>query len=54
MQETPVEAAVRAIKSGDRVFVHGANAHPQTLINALTARAPELHSVEMVSPAHEW
>jgi acetyl-CoA hydrolase len=47
--ETPVEAAVAAIKSGDRVFVHGANAYPQALIQALTARAPELSDVEMVS-----
>ncbi len=48
-QETPVEAAVRSVKSGDRVFVHGANAYPQALVDALTARAPELHDVEMVS-----
>jgi 4-hydroxybutyrate CoA-transferase len=47
--ETPVEAAVGVIKSGDRVFVHGANAYPQALIRALTARAPELRNVEVVS-----
>lgn len=42
------EAAVQAVHSGDRVFVHGASAYPQTLIHALMLRAPELRDVEIV------
>lgn len=40
--------AVQAIKSGDRVFVHGGAATPQVLIDAMTARASELRDVEVV------
>jgi acyl-CoA hydrolase len=36
------------IKSNDRVFVHSVAAAPQALIQALTARAPELRNVELV------
>ena len=43
------EEAVRVIKSGDRVFLHGSAATPLTLIRAMTARAPELRGVEVVS-----
>lgn len=44
-----VEAAeaVSVIKSRDRVFVHTAVAAPQRLIEAMTARAPELRHVEV-------
>ncbi len=42
------EQAVQAIRSGDRVFVHGVAATPQRLIEAMTARAPELRDVEIV------
>jgi len=42
------EQAVAAIESGHRVFVHTAAAAPQSLIDALTARAPELDDVEIV------
>jgi 4-hydroxybutyrate CoA-transferase len=42
------EQAVQCIKSGDRVFIHSVAAAPQTLIRAMTARAPELRNVEIV------
>jgi acyl-CoA hydrolase len=42
------QEAVAAIHSGDRIFVHGANAYPQHLIDALMARAPALRNVELV------
>jgi acyl-CoA hydrolase len=42
------EDAVTVIKSGDRVFVHTAAAAPARLINAMTARAPELNDIEVV------
>jgi acyl-CoA hydrolase len=48
MRITSAEEAVRVIKSGDRVFVHGAAATPRQLILAMTARAPELRGVEIV------
>lgn len=44
----PAEA-VRVIKSGDRVFVHGSAATPVTLLQALARRAPELKDVELVA-----
>ncbi len=40
--------AVRAIKSGDRVWIHGMAAAPQALIRAMVARADELRDVEIV------
>jgi acyl-CoA hydrolase len=43
------EEAVKAIKSGDRVFLHGSAATPHTLIRALRQRAEELRQVEIVS-----
>jgi acyl-CoA hydrolase len=42
------DQAVRLIRSGDRVFVHGAAAAPTALIEALVRRAPELVNVEIV------
>lgn len=42
------EQAVKLIKSGDRVLVQGASATPQTLLKAMTKRAPELRNVEVV------
>lgn len=41
-------AAVRLIRSGMRVFVHGAAATPLRLLDALVARAPELRDVELI------
>jgi acyl-CoA hydrolase len=43
------EEAVSVVKSGDRVFVHSVAAAPSRLVAALTARAPELRVVEIVS-----
>jgi len=45
---TTPQDAVQCIKSGDRVFIHSVAAAPQTLIRAMTARAPELRNVEIV------
>jgi len=41
--------AVRLVKSGNRVFIHGSAATPACLVEALQARWPELHDVELVS-----
>ena len=43
------EEAVSVIKSGSRVFVHSVAAAPRRLIEAMTARAPEVRVVEIVS-----
>jgi 4-hydroxybutyrate CoA-transferase len=40
--------AVGIVRSGQRVFVHGGAATPQTLLRALAARAGELRDVELV------
>lgn len=40
--------AVKLIESGDRVLIHGVNAAPRTLINAMVNRADELRNVEIV------
>ncbi len=45
---TSAEDAVKLIKSGDRVFVHGVSATPQVLVKAMTNRASELKNVEIV------
>lgn len=42
------EEAVKIINSGDRVFIQGVAAAPQTLIKAMTSRAEELRDVEIV------
>ena len=43
------EEAVRHIKSGDRVFIHGSAATPVCLVKALQARHKEINGVELVS-----
>jgi len=43
------QEAVSVIKSGSRVFIHSVAAAPRRLIEAMTARAPELRVVEVVS-----
>jgi 4-hydroxybutyrate CoA-transferase len=48
LRPVPVEEAVSYVRSGDRVFVHTAAAAPRLLVEALTARAPELSEVEIV------
>lgn len=41
--------AVKVIKTGDRVFIHGSAATPITLVNAMQERHSELQRVELVS-----
>ncbi len=45
----PAEEAVKIIKTGDRVFIHGSAATPVCLVKALQARHRELSHVELVS-----
>lgn len=47
-QPISAEAAVAAIQSGQRVFIHSVAAAPQRLIAAMTARSGELRDVEVV------
>ena len=44
---TSAEKAIRAIKSGDRVFLTGNCSIPKTLLEALVDYAPELENVEI-------
>ncbi len=41
------EEAVKVIKSGDRIYIQSGCAYPQKLVEAMTARGPELHDVEI-------
>ena len=43
------EEALAAVKSDDRVFIHGSAATPVPLVKAMQARHKELHRVELVS-----
>lgn len=43
------EQAVRVVKPGDRVFIHGGAATPHHLLEALSHRSNELWNVELVS-----
>jgi acyl-CoA hydrolase len=45
---TSAKHAVEQIRSGQRVFVHGAAATPHVLLNALVARSADLEDVEVV------
>ena len=47
MKLVKAEEAVKFINSNDRVFIQSVAAAPQTLIEAMTARAGELHGVEI-------
>jgi 4-hydroxybutyrate CoA-transferase len=40
--------ALEAVRSGDRVWVQSGCGTPSTLVNALVARAPELHDIDVV------
>jgi len=44
---TTAEGAVKAVKSGDRIFLTGNCSVPQVLMKALVERAPELENVEI-------
>ena len=48
MKYVTAAEAVAIINSGDRIFIHTAAAAPQQLIKAMTARARDLRSVEIV------
>lgn len=48
MVSLPSIEAVKAIRSGDRVYIHSIAAAPQELIRAMVARADELRDVEIV------
>jgi acyl-CoA hydrolase len=43
-----VESALRLIKSGDRVFVHGGAATPHFILSEMTRRASELFNVQLI------
>ena len=45
-ERAPAEAA-KAIKSGDRVYIHGAGATPAALVQAMVDRADELDNIEI-------
>lgn len=49
VQYSSAENAVKEIKSGQRVFVHGSAATPMTLLKALFKRGKDLQQVELVS-----
>lgn len=43
----PADEAVKCVRSGDGVYLHGNAGVPRTLVDALTARAPELKDVRI-------
>lgn len=45
----PAAEAVKIVKSGDRVFLHGSSATPIHSINALLERKDEINNIELVS-----
>lgn len=45
-EKSPAEAA-KAIKSGDRVYIHGAGATPAALVQAMVDRAGELSNIDI-------
>ncbi|MEZ4572759.1 MAG: hypothetical protein R2849_21070 [Thermomicrobiales bacterium] len=48
MRITSADEAVKAVQSGDRVYIHEAAMAPVSLIEALARRLSELHDVEIV------
>lgn len=49
MRTVSAQEAVLVVGSGNRVFVHSVAAVPTVLLQAMTARAPELRAVEVIS-----
>lgn len=47
-RRTSAAEALRAVRSGDRVWIQSGCGTPSALVNALVERAPELHNVEIV------
>jgi 4-hydroxybutyrate CoA-transferase len=43
------EEALRVVESGQRIYIGGGCAVPESLLQALVARAPDLHDVETIS-----
>jgi acyl-CoA hydrolase len=48
-QYMTADEAVKIVQSGNRVYLHGSAATPQTLLKALAKRANELRDVELVA-----
>ncbi len=48
-QYMTADEAVKIVQSGNRVYLHGSAATPQTLLKALARRANELRDVELVA-----
>jgi acyl-CoA hydrolase len=48
MRVVSADEAVASIKSGQQIFMHGAAATPEVLLEALVRRAPELQDVKVV------
>lgn len=48
MQYVTAQEAVKVIESGNRVYIHGMAALPQSLVDAMTERASELRDVEII------
>ena len=44
---TTAEEALKVVKSGDFVYIHGGAAVPKILVDALVARAPELRNIRI-------
>jgi 4-hydroxybutyrate CoA-transferase len=44
----PAEEAVKAVKSGDCVYIHPGCAEPEQLVKAMVGRASELHDVRVI------
>lgn len=49
---TSAENAVKSINSGNRIYLGGGAGVPQTIVNALVKRAPELTDVEITHMLH--
>lgn len=45
---TTAEEAVKVIKSGDKIYLHGGCAIPEILVEAMVGRALELHDCEVI------
>lgn len=46
---TSVAEALKLIKSGDRIFIHGSAATPQTLLKGLAANSEHLRNIELIA-----
>jgi len=46
---TSVAEALQLIKSGDRIFIHGSAATPQTLLKGLAANSEHLRNIELIA-----